>query len=452
MNAPGSTTAVLQNHAYGEVVQRVLAAALQAVDPYAALCSHVGRQGNCLSIGTKSYDLNEFENIYLAAIGKAGAPMARATADLLAERLTQGIVLVKDGYQADLPGLEVFTAGHPVPDARGVLAAGRIMDLLGNAGESDLVLCLISGGGSALLTSPAPGLTLEDLQRLTALLMRCGADINEINTLRKHLEQAKGGNLRRLAHPAQLVTLVLSDVIGDPLDVIASGPTYPDPTTYQDAYAVLERYNLLEETPVEVRERLESGLAGALPETPKPGDLLFAGAQYEVVGNNLQAAQAAQEQARRKGLNTLLLTTSMQGEARYAGRFLAAIARQVALSGQPVTRPACLIAGGETTVTLQGDGLGGRNQEVALGAVSDLAGLEKALLVTLATDGGDGPTDAAGAVASGETLQQAQALGLDPQGFLRRNDAYRFFERLGGLIKTGPTLTNVNDLAFLFLF
>jgi len=452
MNAPGSTTAVLQNHAYGEVVQRILAAALQAVDPYPAVCRYVGRQGDCLSIGTKSYDLNEFENIYLAAIGKAGAPMARAAADLLAERLTQGIVLVKDGYQADLPGLEVFTAGHPVPDARGVLAAGRIMSLLGKARERDLVLCLISGGGSALLTSPAPGLTLEDLQRLTALLMRCGADINEINTLRKHLEQAKGGQLARLAHPAQLVTLVLSDVIDDPLDVIASGPTYPDPTTYQDANRVLERYNLLEEAQATIRQRLERGLTGELPETPKPGDPIFAGAQYEVIGNNFQAAQAAQEQARSEGLEALLLTTSLQGEARHAGRFLAAIARQVALSGQPIARPACIIAGGETTVTLQGEGLGGRNQEVALGAVGDLAGLQNTLLVTLATDGGDGPTNAAGAVASGETLQQAQAQGLDPQDFLRRNDSYAFFEQLGGLIKTGPTLTNVNDLTFLFLF
>ena len=452
MNAPGSMTAVLQNHAYGEVVQRVLAAALRAVDPYAAVCRHVGRQGDCLSIGAKSYDLNEYENIYLAAIGKAGAPMARAAADLLAERLTQGIVLVKDGYQADLPGLQVFTAGHPVPDARGALAAGRIMDLLGKAGKSDLVLCLISGGGSALLTSPASGLSLEDLQHLTALLMRCGADIREINTLRKHLEQAKGGNLRRLAHPAQLVTLVLSDVIGDPLDVIASGPTYPDPTTYQDAYRVLERNNLLEEVHATIRQRLERGLAGELPETPKPGDSLFAGAQYEVIGNNLQAAQAAQEQARSEGLEALLLTTSLQGEARHAGGFLATVARQVSLSGQPTARPACLIAGGETTVTLQGEGLGGRNQEVALGAVDDLAGLPNTLLVTLATDGGDGPTDAAGAVASGETLQQARALGLDPQAFLRRNDSYAFFEQLGGLIKTGPTLTNVNDLAFLFLF
>jgi glycerate 2-kinase len=452
MNAPGSATSVLQNHAYGEVVQRVLAAALQAVDPYAAVSRHVSRQGDRLVIGAKTYDLPEFENIYLAAIGKAGAPMARAVIDLLKEKLTQGIVLVKDGHQADLPGIEVFTAGHPIPDARGVLAAGHIMDLLRKAGERDLVLCLLSGGGSALLSSPAPGLTLGDLQHLTALLMRCGADINQINTLRKHLETAKGGSLAKLAFPAQTVTLVLSDVIGDPLDVIASGPTYPDPTTYQDAYAVLERYNLLAEAPSAILDHLERGRRGGLLETPKPGDPIFVGVQYEIVGNNYLAAQAALQQARWEGLNPLLLTTSLQGEARHAGRFLAAIARQVSLSGQPVARPACLIAGGETTVTLQGDGLGGRNQEVALGAVAGLTGLEKALLVTLATDGGDGPTDASGAVASGETLQQAQALGLDPQVFLRRNNAYRFFERLGGLVKTGPTLTNVNDLAFLFLF
>jgi glycerate 2-kinase len=452
MNAPGSTTAVLQRHAYGVVVQRVLAAAMQAADPYAAVNRHVSRQGDCLSIGEKKYHLDEFENIYLVAIGKAGAPMARAAIDLLGDRLAQGIVLVKDGYQTDLPGIEVFTAGHPVPDAHGVQAAGHIMNLLKKAGERDLVLCLISGGGSALLTSPASEVSLEDLQRLTALLLRCGADINEINTLRKHLELTKGGNLRRLAYPARMATLVLSDVIGNPLDVIASGPTYPDPTTYQDAVGVLVRYNLLDETPPAILEHLQRGQNAELPETPKPGDPAFAGAHYLVIGDNYQAALAALEQARREGLNTLLLTTSLQGEACQAGRFLAAVARQVALTRQPVARPACLIAGGETTVTLRGDGVGGRNQEVALGAVRDLAGLEKTLLVTLATDGGDGPTDAAGAVASGETLTQALALGLDPQDFLRRNDAYSFFECLGGLIKTGPTLTNVNDLAFLFVF
>jgi hydroxypyruvate reductase len=452
MSAPGSTTPVLQRHARGATVQRVLVAALRAVDPYQALRRHVIRQGDSLSIGGQSYDLDEYEHVYLAAIGKAGAPMARLVIDLLADRLTQGIALVKDGYQADLPGVAVLAAGHPVPDERGVLAAGRIMQMLSNAGERDLVLCLISGGGSALLTSPASGLTLEDLQSLTTLLLRCGASINEINTLRKHLEVAKGGNLAKLAHPARIVTLVLSDVIGDPLDVIASGPTFPDPTTYQDAYAVLERYNLLAETPPAILKRLEGGCRGALPETPKPGDLIFAGVQYEIIGNNYQAAKAALEQAQQEGLNPLLLTTCLQGEAQQAGRFLAAIARQVALSGQPVSRPACIVAGGETTVTLLGDGLGGRNQEVALGAVSDLAGLENALLVSLATDGGDGPTDAAGAVASGETLQQARALGMHPQDYLRRNDSYHFFERLGGLIVTGPTLTNVNDLSILFLF
>ena len=226
--------------------------------------------------------------------------------------------------------MQVFTAGHPVPDARGVRAAGQIMDLLGRAGERDLVLFLISGGGSALLTSPTPGLTLEDLQRLTSLLLRCGASINEINTLRKHLEQAKAGNLARLAYPARTATLVLSDVIGNPLDVIASGPTSPDPTTYQDAWDVLARYDLLAEAPPAVLRRLERGVRGALPETPKPGDPFFASAQYQVVGDNYQAAQAALQAAQQAGLNPLLLTTSLQGEASQAGRFLAAIARQIA--------------------------------------------------------------------------------------------------------------------------
>jgi hydroxypyruvate reductase len=452
MLPPALTAPTLQRHACGSLVQRILFAALHAVDPEAAVLRHMRRQGDLLVIGQKNYHLDAFETVTLVAVGKAGAPMARAAAGILGARLTQGIVLVKDGYQADLPGMQVFTAGHPVPDKRGVHAAGQIMKLLGIAGERDLVLFLISGGGSALLTSPATGLTLEDLQRLTSLLLRSGASINEINTLRKHLEQAKAGNLARLAYPARTATLVLSDVIGNPLDVIASGPTCPDPTTYQVARDVLARYKLLQEAPPAVLQHLERGIRGVLPETPKPGDPFFASAHYQVVGDNYQAAQAALQAAQQAGLTSLLLTTSLQGEASQAGRFLAAIARQIDRTGQPVARPACIIAGGETTVTLQGDGLGGRNQELALAAVNDLAGLENTLLVTLATDGGDGPTGAAGAVVSGETLQQAQASGLDAQRFLHRNDAYHFFEPLGGLLITGPTLTNVNDLAFLFLF
>jgi len=333
-----------------------------------------------------------------------------------------------------------------------VEGARRIAHLLTNVTEEDLVICLISGGGSALLVSPAPGLSLGDLQRLTSLLLSCGADINEINTLRKHLEQLKGGGLVRLAFPAKLITLILSDVVGNPLEVIASGPTVPDSSTFEDAYQVLQRYSILEQTPPSILAYLERGLRGEIPDTPKEGDKTLVNVQNVIIGDNFQAAQAALQQAQAEGFNAMLLTTSLQGEARQAGRFLASIARQITETGQPLLRPACLVVGGETSVTVTGSGLGGRNQELALSAVADLAKLPDIALITLATDGGDGPTDAAGAIVTGETLKRARRMGLDPDDFLARNDAYHFFEPLGDLLKPGPTQTNVNDLTFVFAF
>jgi hydroxypyruvate reductase len=270
--------------------------------------------------------------------------------------------------------------------------------------------------------------------------------------LRKHLDRVKGGKLARLAAPARVVTLILSDVVGDPLDVIASGPTVPDQSTFEMAYQVVERYDLVERVPATIIELIRRGQRGQLAENPKPNEPLFGEVNNLVIGSNYQAAQAAVNQAREYGFHAVLLTTYLQGEARQAGRLLAAIARQMAASGQPVKRPACVVAGGETTVTLQGDGYGGRNQEVALGAVRDMAGLEDVILVTLATDGGDGPTEAAGAVVTGETFRRASQMGLEPADFLARNDAYHFFEPLEDLIKTGPTRTNVNDLALVFAF
>jgi hydroxypyruvate reductase len=327
------------------------------------------------------------------------------------------------------------------------------MSLLHSAQAGDLVIVVISGGGSALLTAPAEGLALADLQALTNALLACGANIQEINTLRKHLDGIKGGGLARAAFPADVLTLILSDVIGDPLDVIASGPTVPDPTTFADALGVLERYRLVEQIPQTVLHHLRQGAGGLSPETPKPGEPLFDHVQNVIVGSNRQAALAAVAQARLEGMNSLLLTSYLQGEASQAGRFAAALARQIAGQGEPLSRPACLVLGGETTVTLSNStGLGGRNQELALGSVLDLAGLPGVVIVTLATDGGDGPTDAAGAVVTGETLGRALALGLAPHQFLAQHDAYHFFEPLGDLLRPGPTLTNVNDLVFVFAF
>lgn len=443
---------------WGEKVDRILVASLQAVEPASAIRRFVQRNADQLIIDGQIYDLASYRRIWVVGAGKAGAPMACAMADILDERLDGGLVIVKDGYLQPCEGLKperglrLVEAGHPLPDGRGVRATQEIISLLSDCNAEDLVICLISGGGSALLTAPAPGISLHDLQTLTQLLLASGANINEINALRKHLDQVKGGQLARMAYPAHLATLIVSDVVGNPLDVIASGPTVSDGTTFSDAYAVLERYNLVGQVPQAILAYLQSGCAGEILETPKEGDSIFTAVQNVIVGSNMQAVAAALRQAQQEGFNTQLLTTYMQGEARQVGRLLAAIVRQVATTGQPISRPACVVVGGETTVTLQGDGLGGRNQELALGAVEDLGGLMDVALVTLATDGGDGPTDAAGAVVTGETLQRARQLGLRPSEYLQRNDAYHFFEALGDLIITGPTGTNVNDLAFLFAF
>lgn len=446
----------LINAAWGAGVGRILSAALEAVDPYAAVLSRLKVDGESLIAGGQVYDLESVGDVYVVGAGKAGERMSRAINSLLGGRLRTGLVVVKDGHEGppelqSQSNIEILTARHPVPDKRSVSAAQRIRAMLKDTRPEDLVICLISGGGSALLTDPAPGVSLREMQSLTEALLASGANINEINILRKHLDQVKGGNIARLAAPARMLTLILSDVVGSPLDVIASGPTVPDPSTYADAIEILQRYDLEHVIPPSISRHLEQGRQGSYPETPKPGEPFFNHIQNIVIGSNQQAAEAAIIQAQSEGYYTLLLTTFLQGEARQAGRVLAAIARQINTSGQPIPRPACVITGGETTVTLRGDGLGGRNQELALGAVEEMDGIPAAALVSLASDGGDGPTDAAGAVVTGETLSRARALDMRPADFLARNDAYHFFEPLGDLLRTGPTRTNVNDLTFLFL-
>jgi hydroxypyruvate reductase len=468
MNAERFLTTSLRNANWGAAVTRILAAAIAAVEPAAAVRRYLRRDGAFLYAADQEYNLADFDRVFLIGAGKAGAPMTLAAADVIGDRLTGGVVVVKDGYgleigdwrlalpvsnlQSLISNLYIIEAGHPVPDERGVNGARRIVKLLAQTTQRDLVIALISGGGSALLTLPVAGVSLADMQALTSLLLRCGASIDEINALRKHLDQVKGGGLARFAHPAPLVTLILSDVVGNPLDVIASGPTVPDTSTFADAYGVLERYGVVDDAPQTILAHLRRGMVGQEPETLKAGAQHVARVTNILVGSNAQAAQAALATAQAEGFNTLLLTTYLQGEAREAGRMLAAIGCELAATGNPLARPACIVAGGETTVTLRGDGRGGRNQELALAAVADLAGLNDIALITLATDGGDGPTDAAGAVVTGATLAQARALGLDPAASLARNDAYPFFAALGDLLLPGPTNTNVNDLAFVFAF
>ena len=448
----------------------IMTAALDAVEPRAALHCHVRREGTWLHVAEHRYNLADFQRIFVVGGGKAGSPMLAAMAELLGDRLTAGLVNVKKGHTVaggqvtfgsqlpvssvrrvpPAPGLEIIEAGHPVPDSAGLAGAGRIHALLTALSPQDMVICLISGGGSALLPLPAPGIGLGDLQALTGLLLRSGATINEFNAVRKHCSQLKGGRLAQRAAPATVVCLILSDVVGSPLETIASGPTVADSTTFADAYGVLAKYGILETAPPSVVAHLRRGMAGEIAETPKPGDPCFERVQNLIIGDNRMAARAAKAKAETLGLRAEVLTTFVEGEAREVAKVCAALAKEMVSSGAFLAPPACLILGGEATVTVRGEGKGGRNQELALAAALAMEGLEGAAVVSLATDGTDGPTDAAGAIATGSTVSQARELGLDGARSLADNDAYPFFAALGDLVFTGPTNTNVNDLTFVF--
>ncbi len=425
---------------------RIFRAGIKAADPVRAVKQHVRRENDRLSVGSRGYDLKDYENVLVIGAGKAAAAMAQPVEELLGDRLKTGLVSVKSGYSLPLKTVQVIEAGHPVPDEAGLNGAGQIVQLLKQTGKKDLVIFLISGGGSALLPMPAEGLTLEDKQQLTRCLLECGATIHEINTLRKHLSRIKGGRLARLAYPSQLVSLILSDVIGDDLDIIASGPTVPDRSTYSDCLAVLDRYGIREKIPPPVLSHLERGARGEIEETPKEGDLAFQKTQNLIVAGNIQAALAAREKAGELGYNSLILSTLIEGETREIARAHTAIAREIRKSGNPLSPPACIVSGGETTVTVRGQGLGGRNQEFALAAAVEIDGWEGVVILSAGTDGTDGPTDAAGAIADGTTLQRAREKGLNAELHLRENDSYPFFQFLGDLIITGPTYTNVMDL------
>ena len=410
---------------------RIFRAALKAADPYGAVRRHLEVRNGALRAGGRRYHLDRIQNIYVLGAGKASARMAQAVEKVLGRRITAGLINVKYGHTAPLRRISLNECSHPVPDEAGLSGAERIVQMARGAGPRDLVIFLISGGASALLPYPAPPLTLEQKQRLTSDLLRCGANIHELNTIRKHISGVKGGRLAAAAAPAAVISLILSDVIGDNLDVIGSGPTAPDPSTVENARAILRKYGF-EEPP--------------LTETPKPSEAVFCRVQNLVIGSNAIAVAAAEREAKRLGYRTVVLSTMIEGETREVARVHAAIAKEVIASGRPVRMPACIISGGETTVTIRGDGLGGRNQEFALSAAIDIAGNENVTVFSGGTDGSDGPTDAAGAVADGRTVLRAQELGMDAAEYLADNDSYHFFEALGDLVKTGPTGTNVADV------
>ncbi|MBW7884012.1 MAG: glycerate kinase [Caldilineaceae bacterium] len=429
----------------------ILESALAAVDPYEAVAAVLRREGDTLKAGDRGIPLVGFRRVLVVGAGKAGAPMARAVEDCLDSKVAGGLVVVKTGHSSPTRRVEIVEASHPIPDAAGVAAGSRMLRLLEETQADDLVIAVISGGGSALLEAPA-GITLDDLQAMTDALLACGATINEINCLRKHMSAVKGGQLARASHPATLVTLVLSDVVGSPLDVIASGPTVPDSSTWADAWAVVESYGLEQRLPAAVIERLRAGLAGAIADTPKPGDAIFERTQTIIVADNRIAALAACARAEALGYSALLLSTYVEGEAAGVARVAVALGKEVQASHHPVAPPACLVLGGETTVTLGASpGHGGRNQELALAAALALDGTTGITVAALATDGTDGPTDSAGGLADAATVARGRAAGLDAVAYLRGHDAYPFLHATGDLLLSGPTQTNVNDLLFVFV-
>ncbi len=418
------SAATLRKHA-----RSMFNAALAAADP-----------SRGVETALRRIDPAAFRNIYVIGGGKAGASMAKAAERVLGKRIAAGFVNVKHGQSSPLRRIQLNPSGHPEPDAAGMQGAERIAEIAAAAGRGDLVICLISGGASALMPLPAEPVTLDEKRAVTSLLLAAGADIHEMNAVRKHLSRIKGGQLAKLAWPARVETLALSDVVGDDLDVIGSGPTAPDRSTFADARAVLERYRIWKRVPRAVRQRIAGeGLA----ETPKPGDAIFRRVRNRIIGGNRIALAAAARRARELGYRTQILSSEIVGETRDVARMHAAILREAARRAGAQ----CIASGGETTVTIRGDGLGGRNQEFALAAAIDIAGLPNALIFSAGTDGSDGPTDAAGAQADGSTL----ARNPDAHAFLDANDSYHYFEALGDLIKTGPTHTNVMDLHLMLL-
>lgn len=438
------------------IAKSLFTKAVSAVDPYQRLKETITLEKDdlCVVISEghkRHFDLRDFRNLYLIGAGKAASPMAQAIEEAFGDRIRKGIISTKSGHALPLHRTETIEAGHPIPDQKGLIGAQKMIRLLKESGPQDLVIFLLSGGASALLPMPADAIRLEEKQEVTQLLLDCGADIREINTIRKHISQIKGGRLAQLAYPSTVLGFILSDVVGDPLDAIGSGPTVPDTSTFEEAWTILNKYKLLNEVAPSILRHLQLGKEGKIEETPKPGDASFERVYNTLIGSNFLALQAIARESRSLGFNDVILSSSIVGETREAARFHAAIVREVVQNGNPVSRPACLISGGETTVTIKGAGLGGRNQEFALAGAIEIQELEEVVLLSGGTDGTDGPTDAAGAIADSTTIERAREIGLDPRVHLENNDAYPFFKKLGDLLMTGPTRTNVMDVRIILV-
>jgi len=429
----------------------IFEASLAAADPILLVRRSLQLDGAILQAGKRLYDLARYSNLYVVGAGKAAAKMARAVEALLDERIAGGIVIVKHGHSIPLKKLKIVEAGHPIPDPAGIKATEAIIRLLRRTQKNDLILCLVSGGASALLSCPVVGLSLQDKQRTTQALLNCGARIQEVNAIRKHISGIKGGRLAELAYPSTVLSLILSDVIDDSMDNIGSGPTAPDSSTFADCLSIIDRYGVGDMIPLAVTTFLKKGAAGEIADTPKADNPIFQQVQNLLIGNNQLALVAAKEKAQALGYNTLILSSSVEGEAARVAIDHVVSARDVLSSSSPVRPPACIISGGETTVTIRGAGLGGRNQEFALAAALEIDGLNGIVVLSGGTDGTDGPTDAAGGIVDGTTVQRARDQGLNARSYLERNDSYPLLKAVGDLLITGPTLTNVMDLRLILI-
>lgn len=430
---------------------KVIWQAIESVNPENAVRKSMFLENEKLHIGDNIINLRDCNNIYAIGAGKASAAMAVAVENILGKRLEGGIICTKYGYVANLSKLEIVEAGHPIPDENSLLGAQKTLHRIKSCSSNDLVICLLSGGASAIWCIPAGNITPEEKMQTTEALLTSGADIHEVNTVRKHISMIKGGRLAQAIHPNRLISLALSDVVGDKLTSIGSGPTVADPTTFQQALEVVNKYKLLSKIPQSVIAHLRAGVRGEIQETPKPGDSVFKHNIECIIGSIKLALQAAERTARWLGYNAFILSSEVTGEARLIGRKLAGEIKNIYINNIPIAPPAMLLCGGETTVTVKGDGKGGRNQELVLSAALELNGLKNVFVASVGTDGSDGPTDAAGAFADGNTVSRGKKLGLDANEHLERNNSYEYFDRLGDLIRTGPTGTNVMDIQVLIV-
>lgn len=433
-----------------QTLRHIFEQALQVVRPEPMLTSCLTLKKDVLIVGEQSlkFDLSRFKRVVVLGAGKASSEMARVLERILGPWISAGLVVTKYGHGVSCKKVKTLEAGHPVPDQNSLRAGIEFKNLITSYQDKDtLFIFLLSGGASSLLVLPEQGLSLDDKMALNKLLLSCGANIYEINVLRKHVSQIKGGKLSKMAYPSSLLTLIISDVIGDPLDVIGSGPTVPDSSSWAECKAILDKYELWDQLTPSLRTYFEQGVKGKLADTPKSGDKFFSHVKNLIVGNNFTLLTKAAQIATDLGYNTLILSSELQGEAKEAGKFLASIAKTAVKHGCPCALPCCIVSGGETTVRLgQNPGLGGRNQELALSFALDVEGLDNVFLLSAGSDGTDGPTDAAGAIVDGRTIKQARSKGLNGQNFLTRHDSYSFLQAIDALLFTGPTYTNVMDI------